>query len=65
MIVFKTIAAFLLSGVVTAQYPPTPTGLTTINSKILPGVNITYKEVPVSICLEDPKDQLIFLWPNL
>ncbi|TPX26834.1 hypothetical protein DIZ76_012297 [Coccidioides immitis] len=39
-----------LVGVTQAGYPPTPTGLTVINSKFLPGVNITYKKVKESIC---------------
>ncbi|PYI02607.1 alpha/beta-hydrolase [Aspergillus sclerotiicarbonarius CBS 121057] len=50
MIASKLISAALLSGVVLAQYPPTPEGLTTINSAILPGVTITYKKVPGDIC---------------
>ncbi|KAL3472833.1 alpha/beta-hydrolase [Aspergillus californicus] len=41
---------FILLGLASAQFPPQPTGLTTIESNILPGVNITYKEVPANIC---------------
>ncbi|KLJ05937.1 hypothetical protein EMPG_10645 [Blastomyces silverae] len=35
---------------VQAQYPPTPTGLTVINSTSHSGVKISYKEVPGNIC---------------
>jgi len=43
----------LLFGVlIQAGYPPKPTGLTVIESKFLPGVNISYKKVEDNICGE-------------
>jgi len=35
----------LLSGVVNAQFPPTPEGVTILESKLEEGVTISYKEV--------------------
>ena len=47
MVALEVISAALLSGLVLAQCPPTPEGLTTIESEVLSGVTITYKKVPV------------------
>jgi hypothetical protein len=45
---FVTIINLLFFGVlIQAGYPPTPTGLTVLESKFLPGVNISYKKVEV------------------
>jgi hypothetical protein len=38
-------AAGLLSGVVNAQFPPTPEGVTVLKSQLDEGVTISYKEV--------------------
>ena len=34
-----------LSGVATAQFPPTPTGVSVLESQIEDGIRISYKEV--------------------
>jgi len=34
-----------LSGVVMAQFPPTPTGVSVLESRIEDGIRISYKEV--------------------
>jgi hypothetical protein len=38
-------AAGLLAGVVNAQFPPTPEGMTILESQLDEGVRISYKEV--------------------
>jgi hypothetical protein len=38
-------AAGLLTGVVNAQFPPTPEGVTILESQLDEGVRISYKEV--------------------
>ncbi|OXV06609.1 hypothetical protein Egran_05622 [Elaphomyces granulatus] len=51
---FLTIINLFFFGVFTqAGYPPTPTGLTVIESEFLPGVNISYKKVKDDICGEN------------
>jgi hypothetical protein len=43
---FATIAAIgALSGVVRSQFPPTPEGITVLQSHVEDGVEISYKEV--------------------
>lgn len=46
--------AAALAGAVAAQFPPTPEGLTVINSKHEEGVTISYKEVIFFIGLNFP-----------
>jgi hypothetical protein len=41
-------AAGLLGGVTNAQFPPTPEGVTVLESQLDPGVSISYKEVSQS-----------------
>ena len=45
--IMKVFFAFLLALAATAhgRFPPQPQGVTTVNSKITPGVSISYKEV--------------------
>ena len=46
MVLLVTVAAALWAGTAVAQYfPPTPEGLTVIDSKHEEGVKISYKEV--------------------
>lgn len=47
MIIPTIIGAVLFSGQAFAQYPPPPEGLKWIDSKVLLGVTLSYKKVPV------------------
>jgi hypothetical protein len=40
----KALSLLLSASLTAAQFPPTPEGVTTIKSKIHPGVKVSYKE---------------------